>query len=178
MDRRLFQHHERPRSLVTSGAKRAARAAGLAALGWSVLLPPPAHAASELSRKQSTVTVERNAITVDRDIAYGGYRAGDRLDVAVEYSGACKIVFQSLALFKPSPFAPIRAVTGDFGNVRGTPPPNHAATTGMVTFDLRFKTLSRRRRAGKPDWPGSTSSSASTRIATSPPATSTAWIAR
>ena len=140
MDRRLLRHLERAGALI-AGRGRPAAMACLLAVSGSLLPTGPAFAASELSRKQTTVTVERNAIAVDRDVTYGGYAPGERLDVAVEYSATCKVVFKSLALFRASPFAPVRTVTGDLGNIRGTPPPNHAATTGMVTFDLRFNTL-------------------------------------
>ncbi len=110
---------------------------------WCLLVSPGLAfaGAAEASRAESTVTVGQSSITADSKVSYTGYVAGERIPVALEYSGTCNIVFNGLSLFRPIPFAPPRIVTGDIANVSGTPPKGRAASTGSVTFDLTFRTL-------------------------------------
>lgn len=97
-------------------------------------------AAGEASRGQTTVTVERNAITVDNDLKYVAYAQDETIRVTLDYSATCNVVFAGLTMFRPVPFSP-RTVTGSMGNVRGTPLPEHPGNRGSVSFDLRFTTL-------------------------------------
>ena len=117
------------------------RLATLMGLGCLLLASLPALAAAlEGSRSQTTVTVERNAITVDNDVKYVGYEVGERIQITLEYLATCNIVFNGLGPFKARPFTPA-TVTGQIGNVNGTPRPGGAATTGGVTFDMQFTRL-------------------------------------
>jgi hypothetical protein len=92
-------------------------------------------AAGESSRAQTTVTVEGNAITVDNDVEYVTYARGETIRIMLDYSATCNVVFDGLTMFKPVPFSP-PTVTGNVGNVRGTPPPARPSNIGSVTFDL------------------------------------------
>ena len=110
-------------------------------LGCLLLASGPACAAAlEASRGQITVTVERNAITVDNDVKYVRYEVGERIQITLEYSATCDIVFNGLGPFRARPFTPM-AVTGQIGNVSGTPRPGRAAAAGNVTFDTQFTRL-------------------------------------
>jgi hypothetical protein len=110
------------------------------ALAWLAAAAPAFAAALEASRSQTTVTVERNAITVDNDVKYVSYEVGERIPITIEYSATCNIVFNGLGPFRARPFTPI-AATGKIANVGGTPRPGGAATAGSVTFDMQFTKL-------------------------------------
>lgn len=130
-------------------------------------------AAGEASRGQTTVTVERNAITVDNDLKYVAYAQDETIRVTLDYSATCNVVFAGLTMFRPVPFSP-RTVTGSMGNVRGTPLPEHPGNRGSVSFDLRFTTLNETSPGAKSGLARLISSSGWTRTATSPPVTPTA----
>lgn len=111
-------------------------------LGCVLLSPSPVFAAAtEVSRGQTTLTIEQNVVTLDNDVKYVGYVLGDKIQITLEYSARCNVVFNELALFKAIPFTPPRVVTGELANVSGTPRPGEAATAGSVTFDIKFNTL-------------------------------------
>jgi hypothetical protein len=115
---------------------------GLTVLGCLFLSPSPAFAgATELARGRTTQSIDQNAITADNSVRYGGYVAGERITVRLDYSATCNVVFGGLTLFRPTPFAPPGIVTGEIAKVKGTPMAGHPAKTGSVTFIIRFNTL-------------------------------------
>jgi len=109
------------------------------ALAW-LAAAPAFGAALEASRSQTTVTVERNAITVDNDVKYVSYEVGEQIPITIEYSATCNIVFNGLGAFRARPFTPM-AAAGQIANIGGTPRPGGAATAGSVTFDMQFTKL-------------------------------------
>jgi hypothetical protein len=87
-----------------------------------VASPGPALAGTgEASRAHTAVTVGQKTVTADSSVKYTGYVPGEKIPVALEYSGACNIVFNLLSLFTPIPFSPPRIVTGEIRNVSGAP---------------------------------------------------------
>jgi hypothetical protein len=123
--------------------------AAVVALAWLLAPPAPAFAAAlEASRSQTTVTVERNAITADNDVKYVSYEVGERIPITIEYSATCNIVFTGLGSFRARPFMPM-TVTGQIGNVSGTPRPGRPAAAGSVTFDMQFTKLAGTPGAGQ-----------------------------
>jgi len=86
-----------------------------------------------------------NAITIDGNLQYKNYTAGDTLNVTIPYTATCNIVFSGLSLRVPNGFTP-KGVTGSIATVTGTPASGAAGTSGSVSFDLTFGTL---KHAGK-----------------------------
>jgi len=120
--------------------------AGAALLSCVLLSSAPALATTEFSRDQSTVTVDSNSITADSNVKYITYTAGETINVTLDYSATCNILFSGLALKVPNPFTPPKWVTGSIVTVTGTPASGTPGTSGSVTFDLTFFTL---KHAGK-----------------------------
>jgi hypothetical protein len=87
----------------------------------------------------------QNDITIDGNLQYTKYTAGDTLHVTIPYTGTCNIVFSGLSLRVPNGFTP-KGVTGSIANVTGTPASGAAGTSGSVSFDLTFSAL---KHAGK-----------------------------
>jgi hypothetical protein len=116
----------------------------VALLGCVLLSSDPVlAAAAEFSRGQAIETVDSNTITVDNNVKYVTYTAGEVITVTLDYSSTCNVVFSGLTLRTPQPFTPPKAVTGAIANVTGT---SGAGTTGTVTFDIHFDKL---KKAGK-----------------------------
>jgi hypothetical protein len=116
----------------------------LIALSCALLSAGPATCDSvESARHQTTVTVERNIITVDNNVAITRYVRGDTISVTLNYSATCFVVFKALTLWPPMPFAPPRIAAGDISNVSGTPAPGRPETNGAVSFEIRFTALQR-----------------------------------
>jgi hypothetical protein len=120
--------------------------AGAALLGCVLLSSGPALATTEFSRGQSTEAVGSNTITADSNVKYVSYTTGETINVTLDYTSTCNIVFSGLTLKVPNPFTPPKWVTGSVANVTGTPTAGAAGTSGSVSFDLTFDTL---KHAGK-----------------------------
>jgi len=121
--------------------------AGAALLSCVLLSSNPALATTtEFSRGQSVETAGSNTITADSNVKYVLYTTGETINVALDYTSTCDIVFSGLTLKVPNPFTPPKWVTGSIANVTGTPISGGAGTSGSVTFDLTFNTL---KHAGK-----------------------------
>jgi hypothetical protein len=102
---------------------------------------PVLGAAAEFSRGQTTEMVGSNSITVDNNVKFVNYTAGEVLTVTLEFSSTCNIVFSGLTLRTPRPFTPPRFVNGSISNVTGAPSPGVPGTAGSVTFDIQFDKL-------------------------------------
>jgi hypothetical protein len=89
--------------------------------------------------------VAEHGITIDGNLKYTKYTAGDVLNVTIPYTATCNVVFSGLSLRVPNGFTP-KGVTGSLANVTGTPASGAAGSSGSVSFDLTFNTL---KHAGK-----------------------------
>ena len=117
---------------------------GVTFVGCLLVSSRPALAgATELFREQTTVTVERNTITADSTVRYGGYVAGETIPITLEYMATCNVVFGGLTLVRRAPFGPSAGVSGDIGNITAVPAKGYPASMGSVTFDLKFNSLGR-----------------------------------
>jgi hypothetical protein len=98
--------------------------------------------ATEFSRGQTTVVVDLNTITAENNVKFVNYTEGETLNITLNYSATCNIVFSGLTLRAPRPFTPAKGKTGGTGTlISGTPLPGAPATSGSVTGDIAFSPL-------------------------------------
>jgi len=134
-------HSPTPAARVRFAVK--ALGCAVALLGLSLSPGVARGGAIEASRAPASVTVGKNTVTVDTDVRYVGYTVGDTIPITLDYSATCNIVFNGLELWKTRPFAPPKLAAGQLWGVNGAPGAGSAATSGSVTFNLRFTQLAR-----------------------------------
>jgi hypothetical protein len=104
--------------------------AGAALLSCVFLSSAPALATTDFSRGETTVTVDANSITADSNVKYVNYTGGETINVTLDYSATCNILFSGLALRCPIRSRP-KSVTGSIASVTGTSA--RGAASGSVT---------------------------------------------